>query len=232
MGDRPRRAALLLVDVQEEYRKQMMPRGVLDRLMRLVKAARAAGVPIIWSRWRRSGPSDGHYGALDEFFGPWGVASHDNSLYLASAGGAEVLHEIAPTTAAERARVIDSRTFDCFAAPALDSTGAAAPLSHSSSRLRGMLDAHGVDTLLVAGCWTESCILATAVRAVAEDFNVSVAQDACFTCAEAGEAALTVLRLYALVVPTDEVVAWLQEASTGAPGVRAAPLPIALARSP
>ena len=37
--------------------------------------------------------------------------------------------------------------------------------------LRAELDAHGVDTLLLAGCWTESCVLSTAIREVAEDLK-------------------------------------------------------------
>mmetsp|Transcript_7726 Transcript_7726/g.24848 ORF Transcript_7726/g.24848 Transcript_7726/m.24848 type:complete len:332 (-) Transcript_7726:443-1438(-) len=227
LGDRPRRVALLIDDAQEEYRSLMPPR-VLSRLCDLVAAARAAGVVVLWSRWCRTSPTDAHYGALDEYFGPWGVASHDNPLYLASDKGRAIMHELAPRTAAERSRVIDSHAFDAFAARRRD----------GRSVLREELDAHGVDTLLLAGCWTESCVLSTAIRAVAEDLNVAVASDAVFTCADAGPAALRVLGVYCCMVRAAEMSAYLRDlASAGtlaeadATAVeRTAALPVALAQ--
>ncbi|EOD14095.1 hypothetical protein EMIHUDRAFT_451856, partial [Emiliania huxleyi CCMP1516] len=105
LGDRPRRVALLIDDAQEEYRSLMPPR-VLSRLCDLVTAARAAGVVVLWSRWCRTSPTDAHYGALDEYFGPWGVASHDNPLYLASDKGRAIMHELAPP----RGRASSTRT--------------------------------------------------------------------------------------------------------------------------
>ncbi|EOD14092.1 hypothetical protein EMIHUDRAFT_451855, partial [Emiliania huxleyi CCMP1516] len=94
----------------EEYRSLMPPR-VLSRLCDLVTAARAAGavslgVVVLWSRWCRTSPTDAHYGALDEYFGPWGVASHDNPLYLASDKGRAIMHELAPP----RGRASSTRT--------------------------------------------------------------------------------------------------------------------------
>jgi len=104
--------------------------------------------------------------------------------------------------------------------------------------LRAELDAHGIDTLLLAGCWTESCVLSTAVRAVAEDLNVAVASDAVFTCADAGPAALRVLGVYCCMVRAAEMSAYLRDlASAGtlaeadATAVeRTAALPVALAQ--
>mmetsp|Transcript_28611 Transcript_28611/g.90721 ORF Transcript_28611/g.90721 Transcript_28611/m.90721 type:complete len:246 (-) Transcript_28611:542-1279(-) len=136
--------------------------------------------------------------------------------------------QLAPRTAAERSRVIDSHAFDAFATRRRD----------GRSVLRAELDAHGIDTLLLAGCWTESCVLSTAVRAVAEDLNVAVASDAVFTCADAGPAALRVLGVYCCMVRAAEMSAYLRDlASAGtlaeadATAVeRTAALPVALAQ--
>lgn len=204
LGDRPRRVALLIDDAQEAYRPNM-PGSVLVQLQKLLGAARAAGVPVIWSRWCRTSPHDGHYGAHDEFSGPWGVASHDNPLYIASTRGAAIMEELAPRTEAEPARVIDSYAFDCFAAR---SEGSAS--KGSGSILRDLLETHHVDTQLLLGCWTESCILSTALRALSENFNVAVARDACFTCVDVGPTALQVLGAYCSVVPTAEIVGYLR----------------------
>ena len=74
---------------------------------------------------------------------PYGTISGDNPLYLRSEGGARVLAEVAPHSDVERARVIASSRYDAFANyDAL--TG--------RSVLRDLLEAHGIDTLLLAGC--------------------------------------------------------------------------------
>lgn len=36
--------------------------------------------------------------------------------------------------------------------------------AHGRSVLLELLERHGIDTLLLAGCWTESCILSTVFR--------------------------------------------------------------------
>lgn len=115
LGDRPRRCALLFDDVQEEYRA-LMPAGQLRKLESLLAAARAGGVLVLWSVWARTAADDGQYGALDEFFGPYGTENGENPLYLRrGAEGARILAEVAPRDEAEREGVIDSFRFDCFA---------------------------------------------------------------------------------------------------------------------
>ena len=210
LADRPRRCALLLDDCQEAYRA-LMPAGYLRRLVRLLDAARDRGVLVVWSCWCRTGPNDGHYGALDEFYGPYGVRSGENALYLHDgAAGERLLSEVAPQGASERQRVLRSTRFDCFACR--DEAG--------GSALQGLLEAHGVCTLLLAGCWTESCILSTALRAVNEDFNTCVVEDAVFTGLAAGPAAHEVLRQYVLPATAEEVVHYLRcEATATLPNV-------------
>ena len=70
-------------------------------------------------RWARTAPDDGHYGALDEYYGPYGVESGENPLYLRArggAGGGDILSELAPRDALEASRVIESHRYDLFAA--------------------------------------------------------------------------------------------------------------------
>lgn len=207
LDDRPRRCALLLDDAQEEYRA-LMPAGYLDALVRLLAAARSRSVLVIWSSYQRTAPDDGHYGALDEYYGPYGVEGGENPLYLRAgggAGGARILGELAPRDEAERRRVIESHRFDCFAAN---------DAATGRSRLLGLLASHGVDTLLLAGCWTESCILSTALRAVNEDINTCVVEDAIFSGVSAAPAAHEVLAAYTLMASTSEVASYLEERAT------------------
>lgn len=77
------------------------------------------GTLVVWSRWARTAPDDGHYGALDEYYGPYGVESGENPLYLRArggAGGGDILSELAPRDALEASRVIESHRYDLFAA--------------------------------------------------------------------------------------------------------------------
>ena len=104
-------------------------------------------------------------------------------------------------------------------------------VSRRRSVLRAELDAHSVDTLLLAGCWTESCVLSTAVRAVAEDLNVAVASDAVFTCADAGPAALRVLGVYCCMVRAAEMSAYLRDLASAGTLAEADATPTAVERT-
>merc|ERR1712060_110816 len=103
----------------------------------------------------------------------------------------------------ERSRVIKSVHMDCFGNK--DERG--------ESRFKAMLDDWGVDTLVLTGCWTDACVIATCIRAVTEDFNVILPEDAVFSCTAAAGSALDVMRnLYAKIVPASEVSAYLRSA--------------------
>jgi len=100
--------------------------------------------------------------------------------------------------------VIKSVHMDCFGNK--DETG--------QSILKTSLDALGVDTLVLTGCWTDACIIATCIRAVTEDFNVILPEDAVFSCTAAADSALEVMRnLYAKVALADEVAAYLRSST-------------------
>lgn len=91
--------------------------------------------------------------------------------------------------------VTGKKRYDCFAATDLD---------HA-------LKALGVDTLLLTGVNTNSCVIATAVAGNTRDYSVVVVQDCVDTMDPAlHEAALAVIRqAFGWVASTDEVTAAL-----------------------
>ena len=79
-----------------------------------------------------------------------------------------------------------------------------------SSRVLDVLrrQALGVDTLVICGSWTDDCIISTMIRAVAEDFNAVVVEDAIFTCTSVKEEAIAVMKhAYCLMTTADEIAA-------------------------
>jgi len=204
LDDRPRKCAVLIDDVQEGYRK-FFDEGYLRAQLAVLDAARAGGIPVFWSYWGRTDPHDGGYWTYDEFYGPYGTGEFKgmNATYLVTPKSAEILPELGPRTPSEHQRVIKSIHMDCFGNK--DETG--------QSIFKASLDALGVDTLVLTGCWTDACVIATCIRAVTEDFNVILPEDAVFSCTAAADSALEVMRnLYAKVVPAEEVAMYLRSA--------------------
>jgi len=202
LDDRPRKCAVLIDDVQEGYRKFFHP-GYLRAQLAVLDAARVGGIPVFWSYWGRTDPDDGAYWTYDEFYGPYGCGEYKgmNATYLSTLKSAEILPELGPRTAEERKRVIKSIHMDCFGNK--DAMG--------QSIFKAMLDELGVDTLVLTGCWTDACVIATCIRAVTEDFNVILPEDAVFSCTAAAASAMDVMRgLYAKIVPSNEVAAYLR----------------------
>merc|ERR1740138_1210597 len=146
----------------------------------------AGGTPVFWSYWSRMAPDDGGYCAFDEFMGPYGKDELKgmNATYLKSPSDADLLEELKPRTVEEWKRVISSTNYDCFANK--DETG--------KSILKTQLDAMGVDTLVLTGCWTDACIIATCIRAVTEDFVVILPEEAVFSATPARQSALVVMK--------------------------------------
>jgi nicotinamidase-related amidase len=198
-----RKCALLVDDVQEEYRK-FFPADFLPPLVKTVNAARAAGIPIIYSAWTRMSPTDGYYGALDEWYGPYGhcfdnPAGKTNPMYMSSPDGTKIVPEVAP---APGDPFIPSKVLDCFAN--YDAAG--------KSILKEWLNSKGIDTLVLVGSWTDDCILSTSVRAVNEHFNAVVVEDAIFTATSVKEEALAVMRhTYCLMTTADEIAAYWEK---------------------
>jgi nicotinamidase-related amidase len=206
LDDRPRKCAMLIDDVQMAYRK-FFDEDYLRAQVSVLEAARAGGIPVFWSYWDRKCPDDGNYCTYDEFYGPYGVTEFKgmNATYLTNPSCAALMEEVLPRTEEEQQRVIKSIHMDCFAN--VDYLG--------QSILKSSLDALGVDTLILTGCWTDACIIATCIRAVTEDFNVILPEDAVFSCTSAAASAVDVMRnLYAKVAPADEVSMYLRSSTS------------------
>jgi len=202
LDDRPRKCVMLIDDVQEAYRS-FFSDDYLNAQASVLDAARAGGTPVFWSYWSRMAPDDGGYCAIDEFMGPYGNDEFKgmNATYLKAPSDADLLEELKPRTVEEWKRVISSTNYDCFANK--DETG--------KSIFKTQLDAMGVDTLVLTGCWTDACIIATCIRAVTEDFVVILPEEAVFSATPSTQSALAVMKsMFAKVVPASAVSAYLR----------------------
>ena len=141
LEDRPRRVALLTMDLVEDYRGFV---GYLvDKVAALQKAFRDKDLPVFTSNWIRR-PDDGLYGALDRFYGTTGVKEAYNPMYIYSEGGAKPMTEIAPTKEEfATGKVIKSMHLSKFAD--LDKDG--------RSTFWKKLKALSIDTLVIVGAW-------------------------------------------------------------------------------
>jgi nicotinamidase-related amidase len=103
--------------------------------------------------------------------------------------------EVMPSLLDRRDLVIDAKKrYDCFTATDLDLS----------------LRAHGVDTVLITGVNTNSCVIATATAACCRDFAVVVVSDCVDTMdgRELHDAALSIIgRAFGQVMTADEALA-------------------------
>jgi nicotinamidase-related amidase len=207
LADRPRRVALLVDDCQEEYRPYAG--GILPNVTKLVEAFRAArsrsdGVCVAWSAWSRSF-DDGISNAMDRWYGPRGLRPEEpeNAAYVfTGSAGMKPLAEIAPT----RAEAADGwfylgKHLDMFWT--FDENG----LSYLDEKL----GAHGIDTIVIVGLWTDECVLSTAYAGNSRGYDVVVVGDAVATATANQETALTIAgSTVAKVLSTDDVVHYLE----------------------
>ncbi len=216
LADRPRRIALLLDDCQEEYRPYAG--GILPNLIKLVDTFRGAksasdGVCIMWSAWTRTF-DDGISNAMDRWYGPKGLRPEDpeNAVYIFTGEpGMMPLSEIAPT----EQEVSDGwfyhgKHLDMFWN--FDEKG--------NSYLDEKLKAAGIDTIVIAGLWTDECILSTAYAGSSRGYDVVIAGDAVATATQNQEIALKVAGgTVANVQSTEDLVSYMKnDFVTGEPG--------------
>jgi len=198
LDSRPRRMALLIDDMQEEYRAFSM--GVVPKIQELLTAFRANDLPVIWSFWARTA-NDGISNAMDRFYGPEGIDSRANALYIFDDDGLEILPEIAPETATEKSRVLPSTDLNMFWN--FDGEG--------KSVLDEWLRALAVDTIVLVGAWTDECILSTATNGFSRSYDVIVVADAVDTVTAKHSAALDILAgICCKVIDTEEVVRYVR----------------------
>lgn len=153
----PARTALVNVDVQRCFVEQSPlaagnGRELVDRINRLARGCRTAGMPIVHTRgWMRADGSN--LGVMAEM-----VPSFIVALYTEGAESAE-LHdalEVAPTDI-----ILDKPRYGAF---------------HGTD-LELILRSKGVDTIIVSGIATNICCETTAREAAQRDFRVIFLND-------------------------------------------------------
>ena len=193
--------ALVVVDMQHDFLDEEAgcyapgSEEIIPRVARLVEAARAADVPVIFTQeaHRRGGVDvgrEGDPGAGTSYPGG-GPDSPLPSHCVEGTRGIEIVEELAPTE--EDLRIV-KRRYSCFLGTDLDLL------------LRNM----GIETLLVTGVDSNVCVLWTVGDAFQHDYHVRVVEDCVAgTSPEEHEAALVIMR--ALVtggksVTSDDVI--------------------------
>lgn len=208
---RPRRIALLMDDCQEEYRDFAQQYGIIPKLEALTKAFRdkrdalnGDGVMAIWSSWSRTF-DDGISNAMDRWYGPAGLdpKNYENAVYIyGGKAGMETLKEIKPTDKeVQDGCFYLSKHLDMFWTFTKD----------GKSYLDEKLKANGIDTVVIAGLWTDECIVATAYAALSRGYDVVVVSDAVATATTNHDIALKVMGgTCGKIVTTEQVVSYME----------------------
>lgn len=153
----PGRAALLLIDLQEEQRSDpdYAAEGietVLTNAARLLDAARGAGWPVAHARYLRDFDS-----VPPRPFEP--VTPEGAPTFSASAATA-LCAEVAPQEGEAVFVKNDASAFD-------------------GTNLGGWLRERRIEWLMICGVWTEACVAATVRDAIAGGFRALLVKDAC-----------------------------------------------------
>jgi nicotinamidase-related amidase len=152
-------AALLLVDLQEEHRKDRRYLAAdygaaLANAAALLSAARAAHVPVFHAQYIRDFAVEGP--RPFEVVGPKGEPSFSDP----GSGLTDICPEVAPLGSETIITKQDASAF-------------------KGTDLGARLTAAGIEWLVVAGAWTEACVAATVRDCVAAGFRVLLVKDAC-----------------------------------------------------
>eukprot|EP01084_Bolivina_argentea_P038259 70746_1 len=198
LDDRPRKMALLIDDMQEEYRSFSL--DIIGNIIDLVTTFRESDIPIFWSWWDRT-PNDGISNSMDRFYGPQGIKQKKNALFIFQENGKDILHEIAPQTEIEKQRSFASDDLNMFWN--FDSNG--------DSILDKQLKQIGIDTIIIVGAWTDECILSTALNGFSRNYDVIIASDAVDTCTPHQSSALDILSsICCKTVSTKDVIQYVK----------------------
>jgi nicotinamidase-related amidase len=183
------RSVLLLMDFQHGIVERLGSPSVVEAADRAAKAARAAGIPVMFVRvaFRPGYPE---------------VAGSNASFSAITAQGGDAYTQDHPLTQVhaslaplDREPVIVKRRVSAF----------------SGSDLDVLLRAAGADTLILAGISTSGVVLSTLRQAADLDYRLTVLADACADTDEEVHRVLTekVFPRQALVTTTDEWIASL-----------------------
>lgn len=197
IGQRP---ALVIIDMQNGFVDEagFMNKiglgykdvaGCVEPIQRLREAARAAGLPVFYTRtWLSPDYSDG--GLMIE---RW-PAMAEAGACMADSWDAQIVGDLAP---ADGERVINKTRYTAFYATDFEE----------------QLVELGIDSLVVCGCTTEICVESTVRDAFFRGYRITVAEDAVAASSRQNhEDALRVIRFgFGDVDPTAAIVAALAE---------------------
>lgn len=191
----PRRCALLVIDVQNDFladeghyarhgRDVARMRRMLPALHELVDVARSSGVRVVF---------------IQQSTLPDGASDSDAWLYFKTRDGkspeytlagswGEELYELRPLDAEQRIRKFR-------------------PSAFHGTALAAILREMGVETVVTCGVLTQGCVLATTLDASFNDFYTLVARDAVASpSAELHAVALTFLESRYDCLPNDQII--------------------------
>jgi nicotinamidase-related amidase len=184
------RPVLLLMDFQHGIVERLGAPSVIDAADRAVKAARAAGIPVMFVRVAfRSG-----YPEIAESNTTFSaVSAQAGDAYTQDHPATQVHASLAPQ---DGEPVVLKRRVSAF----------------SGSDLDVLLRGAQADTLIMAGIATSGVVLSTLRQAADLDYRITVLADACADADEEVHRVLTqkVFPRQALVTTTDEWIAELQ----------------------
>jgi len=181
IGNAKRNYVLVIEDMQKEYQPYVKYR--IPAVKALIDQFREMKLPIVWTNWARRA-EDGYYGALDRFYGPQGLAAKENPCYVYEKDAHHTVDELAPINASEISRSIVSLHLSKFAD--YDEEG--------REILFPMLEAWGVNTIILCGAWSDDCIAATAFDAADKyGYDIILANDGCATATVNGGKMMDVL---------------------------------------
>lgn len=203
----PRRAAMLTVDMQYvqhpeyglaagvrnmglhrvyEYYSTAI-RGVIERVSDLQEACRAAGVPVLHVRIAPREQDGRDYAPEYRML---------NENVVDSPLNGEIMREVGPRPGETVFTKVTANVFN-------------------SSNIDQVLRNLGIDTLIVAGVVTNGCIESSVRGAADRGYRVLLASDGCSTWTEKGdvEARRVMRRWFAYLLPTQEIVQRLRDAS-------------------
>jgi nicotinamidase-related amidase len=147
------RIAVLVLDMLNDFvtgdLKTERAETIIEPIQKLVKAARAHGVPVIYS-------NDAHLRNDHEVVERWGKHAIKGTY------GAEVIPELEPT---KKDFVVEKRVYSGFYETELDSI------------LRSLYNGWGVETVVLVGVHTHICVRHTAASAFYRGYKIVVPRD-------------------------------------------------------
>ena len=179
--DQKRNFCLVIEDMQNAYGTYVKYRT--PNVKQLIDKFRELKLPIVWTNWARK-PDDGLHNAIDRFYGPQGIDEELNPCYVYGEGAHDTLKELAPQTAEEFSRYIVSLHLSKFAD--YDENG--------REILFPMLEAWGVNTIVLCGAWTDDCLATTVFDAVDKyGYDIILINNGCATATIHGGKMMEVL---------------------------------------